>query len=185
METAGRLVDNEELRAAMKENGIGRPSTRAAIIETLFKRHYIKRVRTSIAPTPTGIELIGLIHEELLKSAELTGIWEKKLRDIEHNKDYYNQEAQDFINGLKQQITEIVSQVKSDPTNRRITVMSEDDSKKGKTTKKKTSPKKKKDEPKEGDPCPICGEGHIIKGKNAYGCSRWKEGCTYRAPFKK
>ena len=184
METAGRLVDNEELRAAMKENGIGRPSTRAAIIETLFKRHYIKRVRTSIAPTPTGVELIGLIHEELLKSAELTGIWEKKLRDIERNKDNYNQEAQDFISGLKQQITEIVSQVKADPTNRRVTVTSEEDSKKEKTTRKKASPKKKTDEPKEGAPCPICGVGHIIKGKNAFGCSRWKEGCTYRAPFK-
>ena len=191
METAGRLVDNEELRAAMKENGIGRPSTRAAIIETLFKRHYIKRVRTSIAPTPTGVELIGLIHEDLLKSAELTGIWEKKLRDIEHNKDSYNLEAQDFINGLKQQITEIVSQVKSDPTNRRVTVLADEEPKKskapksGQATKPKSTPKKKANGgPKEGDLCPICGQGHIIKGKTAFGCSRWKEGCTYRAPFK-
>ena len=185
METAGRLVDNEELRAAMKENGIGRPSTRAAIIETLFKRHYIKRNRTSIAPTPTGVELIGLIHEELLKSAELTGIWEKKLRDIERNKENFNSEAQEFINGLKQQITEIVSQVKADPTNRRVTVINEEESKKDKTAKKKNTRKKKSESPKEGDPCPICGQGHIIKGKTAYGCSRWKEGCTYRAPFKK
>ena len=197
METAGRLVDNEELRAAMKENGIGRPSTRAAIIETLFKRHYIKRNRTSIAPTPTGVELIGLIHEELLKSAELTGIWEKKLRDIEHNKENFNQEAQDFINGLKQQITEIVSQVKNDPTNRRVTVINEEETKKSKTSRKKkstngdskstaktsTNSQQQGNKPKEGDICPLCGEGHIIKGKTAYGCSRWKEGCAYRAPF--
>ncbi len=118
METAGRLVNDEELRAAMKENGIGRPSTRAAIIETLFKRHYIRRVRTSIAPTPTGIELINLIHEELLKSAELTGIWEKKLRDIEHQK----YDARQFIDELKQQVTEIVNEVMADGSNRRITV---------------------------------------------------------------
>ncbi len=129
METAGRFVDNEELRYAMKENGIGRPSTRAAIIETLFKRHYIRRIRTSIAPTPTGTELIDLIHEELLKSAELTGIWEKKLRDIEHQK----YDAQQFINELKQQVSDIVRDVMQDPTNRRITVMpAEEDKKKSK-----------------------------------------------------
>ena len=129
METAGRFVDNEELRYAMKENGIGRPSTRAAIIETLFKRHYIKRIRTSIAPTPTGTELIDLIHEDLLKSAELTGIWEKKLRDIEAKK----YDPQQFINELKQQVTDIVRDVMSDPTNRRITVMPpEEEKKKGK-----------------------------------------------------
>ena len=129
METAGRFVDNEELRFAMKENGIGRPSTRAAIIETLFKRHYIRRIRTSIAPTPTGTELIDLIHEDLLKSAELTGIWEKKLRDIEHQK----YDAQQFINELKQQVSDIVRDVMQDPTNRRITVMpAEEDKKKSK-----------------------------------------------------
>ena len=198
METAGRLVEDEALRAAMKENGIGRPSTRAAIIETLFKRHYIKRIRTSIAPTPTGVELIGLIREDLLKSAELTGIWEKKLRDIEFDKTNYNQEAQDFINGLKAQVTDIVNQVKSDMSNRRVTVLSDADLKKVKSPKAEAAPKpkasrkKKKeetttaatDEPKEGDICPLCGQGHIIKGKTAYGCSRWKEGCTYRVPFK-
>jgi DNA topoisomerase-3 len=128
METAGRFVDNEELRYAMKENGIGRPSTRAAIIETLFKRHYIKRIRTSIAPTPTGTELIDLIHEDLLKSAELTGIWEKKLRDIEAKK----YDPQQFINELKQQVTDIVRDVMSDPTNRRITVMPPEEGKKSK-----------------------------------------------------
>ena len=119
METAGKFVDNEELRAAMKENGIGRPSSRANIIETLFKRHYIRRERKRIVATPTGMELIDLIHEELLKSPELTGIWEKKLRDIEH-KTY---DAGTFINELKQQITDIVNQVLADNTNRRLTLI--------------------------------------------------------------
>ena len=116
----------------MKENGIGRPSTRAAIIETLFKRHYIRRIRTSIAPTSTGIELIDLIHENLLKSAELTGIWEKKLRDIEHQK----YDAQTFINELKAQVTDIVNDVMRDPTNRRVTVMQEEQKKRSKKEKK-------------------------------------------------
>ena len=116
METAGKLVEDEELRRVMKENGIGRPSTRAAIIETLFKRHYIKKERKNLLATPTGIELIDLIREELLKSAELTGIWEKKLRDIEAQK----YDPQQFINGLKQQVTEIVRDVISDSSNRRV-----------------------------------------------------------------
>ena len=116
METAGKLVEDEELRRALKENGIGRPSTRAAIIETLFKRHYIKKERKNLLATPTGIELIDLIREELLKSAELTGIWEKKLRDIEAHK----YDPQQFINELKQQVTEIVRDVISDPNNKRI-----------------------------------------------------------------
>ena len=116
METAGKFVEDEELRAALKENGIGRPSSRAGIIETLFKRHYIRRERKRLVATPTGIELIGLIKEELLKSCELTGIWEKKLRDIEHLK----YDPAQFIQELKQQITVIVNQVLSDSTNRRI-----------------------------------------------------------------
>ena len=116
METAGKLVEDEELRRALKENGIGRPSTRAAIIETLFKRHYIKKERKNLLATPTGIELIDLIREELLKSAELTGIWEKKLRDIEAKK----YDPQQFINELKQQVTEIVRDVISDPNNKKI-----------------------------------------------------------------
>ena len=116
METAGKFVDDEELRAALKENGIGRPSSRASIIETLFKRHYIRRERKRLVATPTGIELIDLIKEELLKSCELTGIWEKKLRDIEHCK----YDPAQFIQELKQQITEIVNQVLADNTNRRI-----------------------------------------------------------------
>ena len=118
METAGKFVDNEELRAAMKENGIGRPSSRANIIETLFKRHYIRRERKRVVATPTGIELIDLIHEELLKSPELTGLWEKKLRDIEHQK----YDAGTFINELKQQITDIVNQVLADNSNRKLTI---------------------------------------------------------------
>ena len=153
METAGKLVDDEELRAAMKENGIGRPSTRAAIIETLFKRHYIRKERKRLVATPTGIELIDLIHEELLKSAELTGIWEKKLRDIEARK--YDPQA--FIDGLKQQVADIVRQVIADQSRRHVTI--------------------------EGQPCPLCGKGHIIRGRSAYGCSEWKKGCTWRQPF--
>ena len=127
METAGKFVEDEELRAALKENGIGRPSSRASIIETLFKRHYIRRERKRLVATPTGIELIDLIKEELLKSCELTGIWEKKLRDIEH-KTY---DPAQFINELKQQIADIVNQVLADNENRRITVMPEE-KKKGK-----------------------------------------------------
>ena len=132
METAGKFVEDETLRAAMKENGIGRPSSRAGIIETLFKRHYIRRERKRLVATPTGIELIDLIREELLKSCELTGIWEKKLRDIEHQK----YDAQQFINELKQQVTDIVHDVMRDPTNRRITIMPADEPKKPKKGKK-------------------------------------------------
>ena len=129
METAGKFVEDETLRAAMKENGIGRPSSRASIIETLFKRHYIKRERKRLVATPTGIELINLIREDLLKSCELTGIWEKKLRDIEAKK----YDPQQFINELKQQVSDIVRDVMQDPTNRRITVMpAEEDKKKSK-----------------------------------------------------
>jgi DNA topoisomerase-3 len=128
METAGKLVEDEELRRAMKENGIGRPSTRAAIIETLFKRRYIRKERKRLVATPTGIELIDLIREDLLKSCELTGIWEKKLRDIEAQK----YDAQQFISELKTQVTTIVHDVISDPTNRRVTVLPEEAEKKKK-----------------------------------------------------
>ena len=182
METAGKLVEDEELRRAMKENGIGRPSTRAAIIETLFKRHYIKKERKNLLATPTGIELIDLIREELLKSAELTGIWEKKLRDIEAKK----YDPQQFIEELKQQVTEIVREVIGDSSNRRVTVTTDEDLKKKKTTKKKATPQTAMPTPTDplvGQPCPVCGQGTIIKGKTAYGCSRWKEGCTFRKPF--
>ena len=194
METAGKLVDNDELRDALKENGIGRPSTRAAIIETLFKRHYIRKERKNLIATPTGVELVGLIHEELLKSAELTGIWEKKLREIER-KSY---DAATFLDELKQMVTEIVHSVLSDSSNRRVTTTEETT---GKTAPAK-QPKKKAAAPRPpkattkpatlsapaadewvGKTCPLCGKGTIIKGKTAYGCSEWKNGCTYRKPF--
>ena len=193
METAGKFVEDETLRAALKENGIGRPSSRAGIIETLFKRHYIRRERKNLVATPTGIELIDTIHEELLKSCELTGRWEKKLRDIERG-DY---KPAQFISELKVQINEIVKDVLSDNSNRHVTVLSEEDLKAKKKTSKKTKKKSSKDktasdsptklEPDDsiiGQVCPICGKGKIIKGKTAYGCSNWKNGCTFRLPFK-
>ena len=191
METAGKFVDNDELRDAMKENGIGRPSTRAAIIETLFKRHYIRKERKTLVATPTGIELIDLIHEDILKSPELTGVWEKKLRDIEHRQ----YDASMFISELKEQITSIVNQVLSDNTNRRVTVVDPEEEKK-KITKKASAKKDTKKASTEAPVssqrakadeiptvCPLCGKGTIIKGKTAYGCSEWKNGCTYRKPF--
>ena len=307
METAGKLVDDESLREVMKENGIGRPSTRAAIIETLFKRNYIKKVRKSLEPTPTGIELIGLIHEDLLKSAELTGIWEKKLREIEQHK----YEARQFLDELKQMVTEIVTTVMLDNSNRRVAAAVEEKPKKlatkkmavkkssaqtpktvsSKSTTKKTipgetvskilqtarieevvgefvtlkrhgdnlngfcpfhddksgtfnvnparnifkcfscgkggdsakflmehehitytealrslakkygiqiemievNPASSEEHPVSnnfdnpdaiiGQPCPLCGKGHIIKGKTAYGCSEWRNGCGWRKAF--
>ena len=197
METAGKFVEDEELRSALKENGIGRPSSRAGIIETLFKRHYIRRERKNLLATPTGIELIGIIREELLKSCELTGIWEKKLRDIEHKK----YDASQFIDGLKEQITEIVNEVLRDNSNRHITVTTEEDLKK-KIARKKTSAatsttkSSKKQSPTASSPrclpandsilgqvCPVCHQGTIIKGKSAYGCSHWKSGCAFRLSF--
>lgn len=226
METAGKLVDNDELRDALKENGIGRPSTRAAIIETLFKRHYIRKERKNLIATPTGVELIQLIHEELLKSAELTGIWEKKLREIERR----SYDAATFLTELKQMVTEIVYSVLRDNTNRRVTIMPEDAPQKGtpqaKTKKNSSSKTKSSDTENDASPakpkrtrkasgntdkektpqaetlfsvstegneikgdeiigtlCPLCGKGHIIKGKTSYGCSEWKNGCTFRKPF--
>ena len=200
METAGKFVDNDELRDAMKDNGIGRPSTRAAIIETLFKRHYIRKERKNLIATPTGVELIGLIHEELLKSAELTGIWEKKLREIERR----SYSAGTFLEELKQMVSEIVHSVLSDNANRRITLMPETpaskasakgEAKEAKEPKKKrtSTPKKAKATPEAtlpkiddtmlGKACPVCGKGIIIKGKTAYGCSDWKNGCTFRQNF--
>ena len=209
METAGKLVDNEELRDALKENGIGRPSTRAAIIETLYKRHYIRKERKNLMANPTGVELINLIHEDLLKSAELTGIWEKKLRSIE--KKTYN--AQTFLDELKQMLKEIVNSVLSDNSNRHITTeatpakeiqklavqkksrkrapsKSKGDGEKTKvevpiTAKQKESPKTlQSDDSILGKACPQCGKGIVIKGKTAYGCSEWKNGCSWRLPFK-
>ena len=288
METAGKLVDDESLREVMKENGIGRPSTRAAIIETLFKRNYIKKVRKSLEPTPTGIELIGLIHEDLLKSAELTGIWEKKLREIEQHK----YEARQFLDELKQMVTEIVTTVMLDNSNRRVAATVVEEKPKSKKVASKSSRTKATSISKEtvnqimqttrieevvgefvaltkhganmngkcpfhddkvgtfnvnpqrnifkcfscgkggdsakflmefkhltyqealrylakkysirieekentpiavstesnldaiiGQTCPLCGKGHIIKGKTAYGCSEWRNGCGWRKVF--
>lgn len=146
METAGKTVDNEELRDAMKENGIGRPSTRAAIIEKLYQRKYIVKERKSLRATPVGIELIHTIISPLLKSAELTGLWEKKLREIERG-DFT---AMQFLQELKDMTHEVVYQVKAN---------------------------------KAGMLCPICHRGTIIRGRTRYGCSRWREGCTYAENF--
>lgn len=205
METAGRNVDDEELREAMKENGIGRPSTRAAIIQTLYKRGYIRLQRKSLEATPTGIALIGLIQEELLKSAELTGIWENKLRQIEH----HTYSAQQFMAELKQMVSELVHTVLCDNTNRRVQqapAPSGNASPAGKSSAKQgtsspenasssagnasSSPEDSNGEAKPkrkiiraGSKCPECGEGKVIKGHTAYGCSRWKEGCNWRKPF--
>ena len=198
METAGRNVDDEELREAMKENGIGRPSTRAAIIQTLYKRGYIRLQRKSLEATPTGVALIGLIQEELLKSAELTGIWENKLRQIEH----HTYSAQQFMAELKQMVSELVHTVLCDNTNRRVEQASSpagNASSAGKSSAKQgtSSPenatsssvesngeaKPKRKIIRAGSKCPQCGEGKVIKGHTAYGCSRWKEGCDWRKPF--
>lgn len=197
METAGKFVDDEELRSAMKENGIGRPSSRAGIIETLFKRHYIRRERKNLVATPTGIQLVDTIRERLLTSCELTGIWEKKLRDIEARQ--YSPEQ--FINELKEQVTSIVQDVLHDNSNRQIDVVEQKpapkpaDSAKSSAqpsaTKRKPKSGKRKSAAtatpavKEGDACPKCGKGHVVKGKTAFGCSRWREGCDWRMPFKK
>ncbi len=184
METAGKLVDNEELRDGMKENGIGRPSTRAAIIETLFKRNYIRKERKSLVPTQTGIDLIATIQFELLKSAELTGQWEKKLRDIERGA----YQATQFINELKAMVSNVVTEVmRQNPTQRIVTDVQEQP-KKQLSKPKSSKPKATKSTPKppavtEGAPCPKCGKGVIIKGRTAYGCSLWREGCDWRQPF--
>ena len=198
------------------EMALGRPSTRAAIIETLFKRNYIRKEKKNLIATPTGVELIQIIHEELLKSAELTGIWEKKLREIE--KKTYN--AAQFLEELKQMVSEVVMSVLSDNSNRHITIVqavqeATADGKNGKAAKEKdaskpkrqSKPRKKAAEAKpvtpvdgasqtgniqtdatqtdsvEGQVCPLCGKGTIIKGKTAYGCSEWKNGCTFRQAF--
>ena len=190
METAGKLVENEDLRDALKENGIGRPSTRAAIIETLFKRNYIRKERKNLFPTATGKELIGTIHEELLKSAELTGLWEKKLRQIERG----TYEARTFLEELKQMVNQVVINVLSDQSTRTITIeeavkeapKAEKGTKEEKKEKKPRKPRAKKEEkPKEIEKpvCPICKKGNILRGKTAYGCSEYKNGCTFRLDY--
>lgn len=189
METAGRTVDNDELRDALKENGIGRPSTRAAIIETLFRRQYIRRQRKNVLPTLTGTELISLIKEDLLKSAELTGRWERKLRQIERQE--YS--ASQFVAELKVMVNDIVRDVLSDNSNRQIALSPSTPSKDSQTIERlkraetevesRTAPKRRII--RAGSICPQCGRGKVIKGNTAYGCSRWKEGCDWRKPFNK
>ena len=185
METAGKLVDNDDLRDALKENGIGRPSTRAAIIETLFRRNYIRKEKKNLYATVTGIQLIETIQEDLLKSAELTGMWEKKLRQIEKK----NYESKSFLDELKQMLTEIVSNVKNDWSRKAITIEEKQDTKdlpqrsstgkKEKTKKSTDSSKKQLKKPV----CPVCKKGDVLKGRSAYGCSEWKSGCTFRLTF--
>lgn len=174
METAGKQVEDEELRDALKENGIGRPSTRAAIIETLFKRNYIRKERKNLHATQTGIDLISVIQEDLLKSAELTGQWEYKLRLIEKNK--YNPAL--FIDELKQMLQQIVSNVKKEHGNT-VTI---EEAISGEQKKEKGK-KKKKEDTKENTICPLCKKGTILKGRTAYGCSEWKSGCNFRISF--
>lgn len=164
METAGKLVDNEELREAMKENGIGRPSTRANIIETLLKRGYIIKERKNVLrPTQTGIQLINLIGYDLLKSAELTGQWEYKLRQIERRE----LETTAFIGGLKQMVSDLVRQVLYSPPPPPATPQQN-----GAGVPSPTAPI-----------CPLCGQGYIIRGRTAFGCSAYQSGCAFRMSF--
>jgi len=188
METAGRNIDDDELRLAMKENGIGRPSTRAAIIETLFKRNYIRRDKKRLLPTPTGVELIGLIRNPTLKSAELTGQWEKKLRQIERNELPSDQ----FLDELKGLVREMVQEVKTDRSGRAVTSTSAVSTapaavaSPSKTSGQSASANGSK---ASGPPaaaglgtCPACKTGHVLRGKTAFGCARFREGCQFRLP---
>ncbi|WP_163515881.1 DNA topoisomerase 3 [Gelidibacter japonicus] len=173
METAGKQVDDDEMRELMKENGIGRPSTRANIIETLFKRKYIERNKKQVLPTQIGIQLIDTIQNELLKSAELTGMWEKQLKDIE--KGTYS--AAQFIANMKKMVDALVYEVRSETQRANISHI--------KTVQK--SEIKKEIKKKAGiisETCPKCKSGHIIKGKSAFGCSDYKNGCRFVLPFK-
>ncbi len=162
METAGKQIDDEEVRELMKDNGIGRPSTRAAIIETLFRRNYVKRERKNLVPTITGMELIRVINNELLKSAEMTGNWEFKLRQIE--KGEYQAEA--FLAEMKQMVSDLVIQVRNE-SSQRITIASH-------------APVVEKDDKAV---CPKCNSGTMLKGKTAFGCSNYKNGCDMKIPF--
>ena len=178
METAGKQVDDDEMRELMKENGIGRPSTRASIIETLFRRKYIERKKKLVLPTQTGIDLINIIDNELLKSAELTGRWEKRLKEIERGE--FN--AGTFINNMKKMVDELVYEVRSNTIKKRISSASSDTELspiKKKSVKKGTTSKKQI----VGKTCPKCKKGNIIKGSSAYGCSEYKNSCDLKIPF--
>lgn len=182
METAGKSVDDEELREAMKANGIGRPSTRAAIIETLFKRKYIKRRKKILLPTDVGEQLIDTINNRLLKSVELTGQWEKLLKDIEAGT--YNPKA--FISHMKKMVDDLVTEVRMEK--KKSFISSDAGPTKGKYSTKKAPSRAKKTVQKKKSlnelKCPKCSQGNLIKGKTAYGCSQWQLGCKFRLPFK-
>lgn len=184
METAGRTVDSEELREAMKENGIGRPSTRAAIIETLHKRGYIRREGKKLVATQAGIDLIATINEELLKSAKLTGLWENKLRRIESGD--YSPAA--FVSEISQMVRQIVVNVLSDNSTTRIAAQPAAPAPKGKgkaaaADGAPAKPKAPRITRLDQVTCPVCGQGHLVKGRTAFGCSRYAEGCGFRLPF--
>ena len=177
METAGRTVDSDELREAMKDNGIGRPSTRAAIIETLFKRGYIRRERKNLVATQAGIDLIGTINEELLKSAKLTGIWENKLRRIESG----SFSPATFVREISEMMRQIVINVLTDNSNMRI--QSQQSAPASEPAEKPKKPRAPRIKSIADIVCPVCGEGHVVKGRTAYGCSKFASGCTFRIPF--
>ena len=174
METAGKQIEDEALRDLMKINGIGRPSTRANIIETLHKRKYIQRKKKQLIPTQTGIQLIQTIRHPLLKSAELTGQWEKQLKEIEGG----NYKAGQFIQDMKKMVHELVKTVKEDQLTPRIAAPSTE-----KKQAKKTPAKTTKPTHVEQLACPKCGQGVLLKGKENYGCSQWKLGCAFKIPF--
>tara|TARA_R110000787_G_scaffold32138_19_gene85013 strand:+ start:9714 stop:12014 length:2301 start_codon:yes stop_codon:yes gene_type:complete len=176
METAGKQVDDDEMRELMKENGIGRPSTRASIIETLFRRKYIERKKKLVIPTETGIKLIDLIDNDLLKSAELTGRWEKRLKEIERGE--FN--AGTFIKNMKKMVDELVYEVRSHKSTARISGTTNATLNPKEKSKKKVSPKKQV----AGKTCPKCKKGTLLKGSNAYGCSEYQNNCDFKIPFK-
>ena len=183
METAGKQVDDENLRELMKENGIGRPSTRASIIETLFRRKYIERKKKLVLPTQTGIDLINIIDNELLKSAELTGRWEKRLKEIERGEF----SAATFINNMKKMVDELVYEVRSNKSSKRISSVIANDKgmKQSATSNTNTSSKKASTKTKNvaGKTCPKCKKGQLLKGSSAFGCSEYKNNCDFKIPF--
>ena len=189
METAGKLVESEEMKEALKQNGIGRPSTRAAIIETLLSRGYVRKQRKALLPTPLGRELIHIIRDDMLKSVELTGQWERKLRQIESGE----YDARQFISDLTQKVTRMVTEVIRDPRTMSALIEEEKSSPSGEKAKKKnrqrrsSSKSDKPDDniPHEGGLCPKCHKGHLLRGRTALGCSRYAEGCDYRFPLPK
>ncbi len=180
METAGKQVDDDEMRELMKENGIGRPSTRASIIETLFRRKYIERKKKLVIPTQTGIDLINIIDNELLKSAELTGRWEKRLKEIERGE--FN--AGTFINNMKKMVDELVYEVRSNSSKKRISSNTSVISSAVENSTKSKTKKSTKSKTVAGKTCPKCKTGKLLKGSSAYGCSEYKNNCSFKIPFK-